>query len=43
LEKIGPVLPVAYLLDRQHWSVEQLLKDPPSGAAVEAAIAEEKP
>ncbi len=34
---------VAYLLDHQHWSVEQLLKDPPSEAAVEAAINAEKP
>jgi hypothetical protein len=29
---------VAYLLDRQNWSVEQLLQNPPSQAAVEAAI-----
>jgi hypothetical protein len=29
---------VAYLLDRQNWSVEQLLKNPPPQAAVEAAI-----
>jgi hypothetical protein len=29
---------VAYLLDRQHWSVQQLLRNPPSQATVEAAI-----
>jgi hypothetical protein len=29
---------VAYLLDHQHWSVERLLKDPPSQASVEAAV-----
>jgi hypothetical protein len=34
---------VAYLLDHQHWSVDQLLNNPPSQAAIEAAIKEEKP
>jgi hypothetical protein len=34
---------VAYLLDHQHWTVEQLLNNPPSEAGVEAAISEEKP
>jgi hypothetical protein len=34
---------VAYLLDHQHWSVEQLLNNPPLEAGVEAAIREEKP
>jgi hypothetical protein len=34
---------VAYLLDHQHWSVEQLLKNPPSQAAVEAAVKGENP
>jgi hypothetical protein len=34
---------VAYLLDHQRWSVEQLLQNPPSEAAVEAAVKEEKP
>jgi hypothetical protein len=34
---------VAYLLDRQHWSVEQLLRMPPSEAAVEDAIRSNKP
>ena len=33
---------VAYLLDRQHWSVEQLLRIPPSQAVVEAAVRGEK-
>jgi hypothetical protein len=33
---------VAYLLDRQHWSVEQLLRTPPSEATVEAAMRSEK-
>jgi hypothetical protein len=36
-------LPMAYLLDHQHWTVEQLLNNPPSEAGVEAAIREEKP
>ncbi len=34
---------VAYLLDHQHWSVEQLLNNPPAQAAIEAAIKEDKP
>ncbi len=33
---------VAYLLDHQHWDVEQLLKNPPPQTAVEAAIKSEK-
>jgi hypothetical protein len=33
---------VAYLLDHQHWSLEQLLKNPPPQAAVDAAINSEK-
>jgi hypothetical protein len=36
-------LRVAYLLDRQHWSVQRLLENPPSEAAVDAAIREEQP
>jgi hypothetical protein len=32
---------VAYLLDHQHWSVEQLLKNPPAQATVEAAVTKE--
>jgi len=34
---------VAYLLDHQHWSVEQLLRNPPPQATVEDAIRSEKP
>ncbi|MEO8126564.1 MAG: hypothetical protein ABJF23_01705 [Bryobacteraceae bacterium] len=36
-------LMVAYLLDRQHWSVEQLLTHPPSQATVESAVRQENP
>jgi hypothetical protein len=34
---------VAYLLEHQHWSVEQLLRAPPPEATVEDAIRSEKP
>ena len=34
---------VAYLLDRQHWSVERLLSEPMEQTAVEDAIRAEKP
>lgn len=33
---------VAYLLDHRHWSVRQLLENPPPQAEVEAAVSEEK-
>jgi len=32
-----------YLLDHQHWSVEQLLRAPPPEATIEDAIRSEKP
>jgi hypothetical protein len=34
---------VAYLIDHQHWTVERLLNDPPSQAAVESSIRQERP
>src|SRR4029079_2299793 len=34
---------VAYLLDRQHWSVQRLLTEPMEQAAIEDAIRAEKP
>src|SRR5262249_4832061 len=32
---------VAYVLDHQHWTVEQLLRNPPPQVEVEAAVARE--
>lgn len=34
---------VAQLLDREHWSVMQLLRHPPSQESVEAAVRKEQP
>jgi hypothetical protein len=34
---------VAYLLDRRHWTVDQLLNYPPSQSSVEAALRDEMP
>jgi hypothetical protein len=36
-------LEVAYLLDHRHWTVPQLLREPPRSEVVDAAIREEKP